>query len=243
MATSGQLIKALSDAIGVSPRTIFLYDRILSEAGVRSKTGRGRSAAAMTSTDAANLLIATLSSPVSGPSIKSSLDQWRTYSQLEAGEGDLSSSETDRHKRLTSGKWELPFINLRNLSSLDENHTISAAISGIIDWLTQEDADFSQHFFLRFNVYAPTPITELFISAGNSGYEMHYYHQPRLLPLIADPRRSLSLLARGHGRDGREHDLGQQRWVTTHTMIALAHSLRGDDVLTSLLTKTKPRPA
>ena len=66
---------------------------------------------------------------------------------------------------------------------------------------------------------------------------------PELLPLIADPRRSLSLLARGHGRDGREHDLGQQRWVTTHTMIALAHSLRGDDVLTSLLTKTKPRPA
>lgn len=56
--TPGQLVTTVAEVTGVPRPTVSVIDRQLSEAGLRSKGGRGLSAAAMTPTDAANLLIA-----------------------------------------------------------------------------------------------------------------------------------------------------------------------------------------
>ena len=58
MATPGQLVQAMATALGISVATVTQYDRQLAENGLRSKGGRGVSAAAVTARDAANLLIA-----------------------------------------------------------------------------------------------------------------------------------------------------------------------------------------
>jgi|SRR3954451_11800042 hypothetical protein len=74
MATPGELVKCVAEALGIPEPTVVLYDRVLAENGLRSKGGRGTSAARVTSGDAANLLIAILASPASGSSIKSATE-------------------------------------------------------------------------------------------------------------------------------------------------------------------------
>src|SRR5258707_15474353 len=66
MATPGQLVECVAAALNVPRATVVLYDRILAENGLRSKGGRGRSAAKVTVEDAANLLIAIAGTPTSG---------------------------------------------------------------------------------------------------------------------------------------------------------------------------------
>ena len=70
MATPGQLVQVMSDVLGISKATVIPYDRVLSENGLRSKGGRGTSAAQVNSRDAANLLMALAASPIFGLSVK-----------------------------------------------------------------------------------------------------------------------------------------------------------------------------
>lgn len=87
MATSGQLVEAMAGALNIPVATVALYDRALSEAGIRTKGGRGRSAAKMTSRDAASLLIAIMASPITGPSISGAIEHYRVYAGLVARSG------------------------------------------------------------------------------------------------------------------------------------------------------------
>src|SRR6516225_7202918 len=70
MATPGELVHAVAGALGISQATVVQYDRSLAAVGLRTKSGRGPSAAQVTSQDAANLLIAICGAPVSGAVIK-----------------------------------------------------------------------------------------------------------------------------------------------------------------------------
>jgi hypothetical protein len=58
MATLSDLVTAIAGVTGLPESTVFAYGRFARQAGVISQKGRGRSAASMTLTDAANLLIA-----------------------------------------------------------------------------------------------------------------------------------------------------------------------------------------
>ena len=82
MATPGQLVQAMADVLGISRATVTVYDRALAENGLRSKSGRGMSAARVTSLDAANLLIALAASPVFGFSAKDAVWNCQTYASL-----------------------------------------------------------------------------------------------------------------------------------------------------------------
>jgi hypothetical protein len=70
MATPGQLVETTAAILGIPQPTIALYDRVLSEHGLRSKGGRGRSAAKVNARDAAHLLLAVIGSSMSGASTK-----------------------------------------------------------------------------------------------------------------------------------------------------------------------------
>lgn len=56
MATPGQLINGMALALNLPRETVTVYDRFLVESGFRTKGGRGRSAAKVTTADAATLL-------------------------------------------------------------------------------------------------------------------------------------------------------------------------------------------
>jgi|SRR6516164_7038497 hypothetical protein len=67
--TPGQLVKAVSIALQVPEETVVVHDRNLVVAGLRTKSGRGPSAAKVTPHDAARLLVATLGSARSKDSV------------------------------------------------------------------------------------------------------------------------------------------------------------------------------
>jgi DNA-binding transcriptional ArsR family regulator len=60
VATSGQLVEAVSEATGTAAETVVVHMRNLREAGLVDIRGRGRSAAKMTARDAARLVMAVL---------------------------------------------------------------------------------------------------------------------------------------------------------------------------------------
>lgn len=169
MATSGQLVKAVADSLNIPAATVALYDRILSEAGIRTKGGRGRSAAQMTTRDAANLLIAVISSPITGPSIAGTIAQWTTYSSLKAIKGSagrvrggrrvderIFDSVLGRKDTLwgypTDGKPVLTPLDLPGLKRLESGHSpadaivaiIDATIDGSLEKAINPDADFER---------------------------------------------------------------------------------------------------
>ncbi len=60
MVSPGQFVLVLATVLGTPPATVELYDRVLLEANLRTKGGRGLSAARLAARDAANLLSALL---------------------------------------------------------------------------------------------------------------------------------------------------------------------------------------
>lgn len=62
MATAGELIRLTADALQVPEATVTSYHRMLREAGLLTKGGRGRNAPQMSATDVARLLLAMLGS-------------------------------------------------------------------------------------------------------------------------------------------------------------------------------------
>lgn len=62
MASSTQLVTGLAAELGLGESTLALHFRLIREAGYITQGGRGRSAARMTASDAAHLLIASMGS-------------------------------------------------------------------------------------------------------------------------------------------------------------------------------------
>src|SRR4051812_25069566 len=78
MATPGELVNAMADVLGVPAMNVGQHDRNLLAAGLRTRGGRGRSAAKVTAADAANLLI-----PVAaGSLIRNSAETCQDYATL-----------------------------------------------------------------------------------------------------------------------------------------------------------------
>jgi hypothetical protein len=78
MATPGRLVEIMAKTLGVAAPTVVQYDRVLADNGLRSKGGRGNSAAQVTARDAANLLIAIMASPT----VQDAARACRTYGRL-----------------------------------------------------------------------------------------------------------------------------------------------------------------
>jgi hypothetical protein len=120
MATPGQLVQAMAGVLGIPATTVSQYDRQLAEAGLRTTGGRGTSAAKVTATDAANLLIAILGSPVSGASISAARQICKSLGSLPA------SAYSTKAKRF--GKF-----GFQTLATLPPTHTFREAVAKLIE--------------------------------------------------------------------------------------------------------------
>jgi len=118
MATPGRLISEMASALGLTRATVTQYDRALSEAGLRSKSGRGRSASKITPLDAANLLIGILGSPISGTSIRDAPTTCRVYGSQRV--------------RVAWPK-DLRRWGLHRLATLPEDHTLLDGVVALFE--------------------------------------------------------------------------------------------------------------
>lgn len=131
MATPGDLKRVVADVLGVPEPTVTVHDRNLAEAGLRSKGGRGRSAAQMTPEDAANLLIAVAGSSL----VKDTVVTVREYSELPCKYGELSTRSGQHEFKIDGNpepRWSLSEFPLPEMQALPEGHTFSAALAALL---------------------------------------------------------------------------------------------------------------
>jgi hypothetical protein len=120
MATPGQLVEVMADVLGISKATAVQYDRVLAENGLRSKHGRGTSAAKVTARDAANLLTAIGASSLFGLSAKDAVEICKKYSALVSLKSGEASSEVSK-------------LGLEALARLPDGHSFGKALVALIE--------------------------------------------------------------------------------------------------------------
>ena len=136
--TPGQLVTTVSEVMGVPRPTVAVIDRQLSEAGLRSKGGRGLSAAAMTPTDAANLLIAVAVA-------RADLSAADATAKYRAGAFQDHALDLEGEFARPKGNWRLdwgrsPVFDLKPYHSFGEalDHMVALSVSGeLVERLVQ----------------------------------------------------------------------------------------------------------
>jgi hypothetical protein len=207
LASPGELVNVIADALGLAAATVTQYDRVLAEHGLRSKSGRGTSAAKITAIDAANLLIAILGSPISGASIKDAARICKLYRALPV--------------RL----WQKDFSRLGfpSLSKLPRQHCLLEGLSTLIAGAAKGEAikipglrrhpSFDRFLWVRLD---SPPWAE--IGADGSGFSSANAYMARIVYHDFNQPRE------------RSHDLHQQRSITFKTIRRLGELLREKDL-------------
>lgn len=125
MASPGELVKATAAALGVPEASVIVHDRNLAIAGIRSKGGRGRSAAKMTSLDAANLLIGVAASSA----VKETVSTVQEYGNLPSRNGEVLTQNAHQD----SPTWCLPGCPVPSLQALPKDHLFIDALTSLIE--------------------------------------------------------------------------------------------------------------
>lgn len=116
MATPGELVREMAAAFGVSEATVAVHDRNLAVAGLRTKLGRGTSAAQMTPRDAAHLTVAIMGSA----EVRDSVIAVQRYTAVRA----------ERHiTKVQNKKSSVPQIP--ELFALEDGHSFTEALEAI----------------------------------------------------------------------------------------------------------------
>jgi hypothetical protein len=210
MATPGQLVEAMADCLGISAATVTQYDRMLAENGLRSKSGRGLSAARVTAADAANLLIAIVGSPISGAAIKDAAHTCKIY-------GALPNFEKSAKRQ------KLRLLGAKKLAALPVEHSLRDGLTALIEEATvgsmrpnKEKGDYVgglRRVIVEFSSPPPRAYITVLSHRPKRRGEMVYLHS------------SSKVLK----RDGAvmNRDLYQTRSVSFDTISRLADTLRG----------------
>jgi hypothetical protein len=225
--TPGQLVKAVSIALDVPKETVVQHDRNLAVAGLRTKKGRGPSAAAVTHFDAARLFVATLASIRTKDSVNSVLAFEST-----TFEPPLSDAEREMQHRAilvargydlaednffrSTEKWSDPAV-----TSLPLEHNFIDALSSLIKAASEpiKNLDETIERFAPLRIWLVTPqiearIDHQVLSRGVRGSA--FYHG----------RSSQNPL--GHGKHGKYYRYGikQKREVFGTAIMLLGRAFR-----------------
>ena len=127
MASPGELVKVVAAATGEEETTVAQHDRNLVIAGLRTKSGRGLSAAKVTPKDAAHLFTAILGSA----RIKDSADTVRRYVQTQEHNAHWHQYYPDDLRGMGAANvWEQ--CGIPELTSLPLNHSFVDALTALI---------------------------------------------------------------------------------------------------------------
>lgn len=176
MASPRQLVNAVAEALQVSPEFVGSHDRFIGDAGLRSKGGRGRSAAKMTALDGAHLFLSVAATPLRGPSTTEAA----SYLRINATLPDALAVRCEfaaEPVRITDGRWHVAEPKAEPLLALPEGHTAGMAIAAIIESIHRFTDKESVHDVI---VTVSDPIPEVEITwweevGGKHVRETHVY--------------------------------------------------------------------
>lgn len=135
MATPGELVKVVAAATGTPPATVFQHDRNLVVASLRTKGGRGTSAAKVTARDAAHLFTAILGSE----QVKDSAETVLRYADtVEHG----SRIFNEHPQAFPRGRTETYApLKAPDFNALNEEHSFIDALTALITLAIDETFD------------------------------------------------------------------------------------------------------
>jgi len=216
VASPGELVRKFSELLGIAEPTIVLHDRNLVVAGLRSKSGRGNSAARMTARDAAHLLVAVLGSS----HVKDSAETVRRY------------RETRFHKSGSGGYDDSTIAALRNLppdhSFVDAIEAlIAAAAAGSLELYINvseiEGQKIGYEAIVEITVQTPGQLGDISIRGGDASghgryglpdpYDQHQSLHPPIEEVDAWKQKANDYYVKS--------DLTQYRMVTAKTILEL----------------------
>jgi hypothetical protein len=221
MATPGQFVEVMAEALGVPEATVVVHDRNLVVAGLRSKGGRGRSAAQVTERDAANLLTAILASA----QVRDSVDSVKRYSKTKP---HRHTSSADGYKK--SG--------IKELAELPTGHSfidalealIAAAASGTLAEAIHADAQglrVSAPALIEVAALTPGTIGDIRIAGLGDRLSVNVrYAQPT--PWDASSKPTQRDVAVWEAKMRKQHprtDLEQYRRISARTIYKLGEAL------------------
>jgi hypothetical protein len=232
MATPGQLVECIAAALNVQKATVVLYDRVLAEAGLRSKGGRGKSAAKVTAVDAANLLIGIAGSPASIGSAAEAVKQFSglkykspgaaaTFTRL-AEQAGLSIQQAAERSGIPPEQlsWlidEPDFLEIPGLEGLRPDHSFRDGLVALIESVRHGKISFREK------------------TTGERNSALIDLKGPSLLEAVImvtlDNRRYVSGSYKGNEKGARRSDLNWRQSFSHSTITGVAHLLALDDVV------------
>lgn len=224
MAGPPELVKTMAEALGMPAATLTVYDRCLSEAGLRSKHGRGRGASTVTARDAAHLLTAVLASPL----VKDSVHSVERYAATCARRSEVGGGFANL------GIAELAALTERS-SFVDGLEALFAAVaSGSLRaalGLPRQDADrLLIEVAPLISVMATTPATigEIRLGGVKRKTAAELYALPEPDGDGSADERSIQSFEAAVERYRADTDLEQQRRVSTRTIIRVGELLANE---------------
>lgn len=198
MASPGELVRTVAEALGIPRPTVVVHDRNLVKAGLRSKGGRGRSAAKVTASDAANLLIAVAGSVWYHSGIKDTVAIVEDYAPLRAAGSEYSVSKKVKPGYFTGDwqssagpSWELKRLPLAHLKELSPGHSFSEALAAIItaasdgslmEAVNVVPRETGHGLIIEVHIVGPRPHAVIHINLFDYTEEMHYVPSNEPLP-------------------------------------------------------------
>lgn len=125
------MVKRVAEVLGAPEATVTVHDRNLAAAGLRTKGGRGKSAAKMSAPDVANLLLAVAGSSM----VKDTVQTVEDYATLpsRAGETSVQTDRTATHQGNAGQVWNLEGFPIPALQKLNADHTFRDALVALIE--------------------------------------------------------------------------------------------------------------
>lgn len=233
VASPGEMVKRIAEVFGAPEATVTLHDRNLADAGLRTKGGRGRSAAKMTAADAANLLMAVAGSSM----VKNAVQTVQDYSVLPSRGGEISIRK-DAHSFSNNGNppssWDLADFPIPALQALPPDHTFRDALVGLIDAAADgslreavknlrpfsEEHRIPSHWAIEVILWGPYPQAAIRIYCHDFSEKHHYSAIPTEMDAIMKWSKELEADRNSNG------DLRQIREFSAKTILAVGDLLK-----------------
>ena len=215
--TPGQLVKAVSIALQVPEETVVVHDRNLVVAGLRTKSGRGPSAAKVTPHDAARLLVATLGSARSKDSVQ-------TVREFETAV-------------FRSDPFGFPPANIEHpaLAELPDGHNFIEALTSLIKAasapLSADEADQLLKLMGVLEIQCSTPSVRGVIMLADSSELENSYNSPHDLSaskqtVSASTEKRREQEMQQYGRLLHTPGIGQIRWMHGNVILMIGLAFR-----------------
>jgi hypothetical protein len=233
VASPGELVKRIAETFGAPEATVTLHDRNLADAGLRTKGGRGRSAAKMTALDVANLLVAVAGSSM----VKNTVQTVEDYSGLPSRGGEMSVRK-DAHSFSINGNppsiWDLSAFPIQALQKLPAEHSFRDAIVALIEAAADGSLieavknlpveqigkhRIGNHWRIEVILWGPYPQAAIRIYCKDFSEKHHYSAIPTDMDKIMEWSKEMEA-DRNHG------DLQQIREFSSKTILAMGDLLK-----------------